>query len=78
MAIRGANVGNKRPFGIRLDESIIIRLKKLAKKNKEKFILPNNSNSIIEQAIIEYLTKNEKRDWANFAMMIAENLDGAH
>ena len=50
----------KKPVGIRLEDSIISRLKKLAEKNKKKFILPNNFNSIIEQALIEYLSKNEK------------------
>jgi DNA-directed RNA polymerase subunit K/omega len=49
----------KKPVGIRLEEILIERAKKLAEKNKKNFKQPNNFNSLIEQAIAEFLEKNK-------------------
>lgn len=49
----------KKPVGIKLDEVLIQRAKKLAEKNKKEFKLPNNFNSIIGQALADYLKENK-------------------
>jgi hypothetical protein len=49
----------KKPAPLRLEATLIDRAKKLAEKNKKKFKLPDNFSSVIEQALAEYLTKNQ-------------------
>lgn len=50
----------KKPAYVRIEETLIDRVKKLAKKNKDKLVLPDNYNAVIQQAIVEYLAKYEK------------------
>ena len=49
----------KKQFGIRVEEKLIERAKKLAEKNKKNFQHPQNYNAVIEQALAEYLEKNK-------------------
>lgn len=49
----------KKPVGIRLEEIVYQRAKKLAEKNKQKLKLPNSLNSVVEQALVEYLEKHK-------------------
>jgi len=49
----------KKPVGIRLEEIVYKRAKKLAEKNKQKLKLPNSLNSVVEQALVEYLEKHK-------------------
>lgn len=49
----------KKQFGIRIEEDLIERAKKLAEKNKKKFKHPQNYNAVIEQALAEFLEKNK-------------------
>lgn len=45
----------KKQFGIRIEETLIDKAKKLAGQNKKNFKLPDSYNSVIEQALAEYL-----------------------
>jgi len=49
----------KKQFGIRIEEKLIERAKKLAEKNKKNFQHPQNYNAVIEQALAEFLEKNK-------------------
>lgn len=51
----------KKQFGIRVEEDLIERAKKLAEKNKKNFQHPQNYNAVIGQALAEYLERTPAR-----------------
>jgi len=61
----------KKQFGIRIEKELIDRAKKLAEQNKKNFKLPDSYNSVIEQALAEYLARKElhKNHRENFKEM---------
>jgi len=54
----------KKQFGIRIEETLIDKAKKLAEQNKKNFRLPDSYNSVIEQALAEYLERAHARQKA--------------
>lgn len=43
----------------RIDQKLLDRAEKLAKKNKKDFKTPNNVTAIIEEALASYLMKDD-------------------
>lgn len=54
----------KKQFGIRIEANLIEKAKKLAGQNKKNFKLPDSYNSVIEQALAEYLERAPARQKA--------------
>lgn len=54
----------KKQFGIRIEKTLVDRAKKLAEQNKKNFKLPDSYNSVIEQALAEYLERTPVRQKA--------------